>query len=93
MEQTSTLCKGCPMKLWTLFIFFFHLTSDCQMETLDPWGLASLDPRGLIGRIYVEDHYTWYIPNIYAVGLVVSERNRLSYGQLKYFWAIKVIYL
>ena len=23
-----------------------------------PWGVASLDPRGLIGRIYVGDHYT-----------------------------------
>ena len=59
--------------------------SDFQMETHYPWGWASLDPRGLIGRIYVEDHYTWYILNIYAVGLMVSERNWLSYGQLKYF--------
>ena len=23
-----------------------------------PWGVASLDPRGLIGRIYVGDYYT-----------------------------------
>ena len=23
-----------------------------------PWGVASLEPRGLIGRIYVGDHYT-----------------------------------
>ena len=22
----------------------------------DPWDMASLDPRGLIGRIYVGDH-------------------------------------
>ena len=28
------------------------------METLDLWGRASLDPRDLIGRIYVEDHLT-----------------------------------
>ena len=23
-----------------------------------PWGVTSLEPRGLIGRIYVGDHYT-----------------------------------
>ena len=28
------------------------------MGANDPWGMASLDPRGLIGRIYVVDHYT-----------------------------------
>ena len=25
---------------------------------MTPQGVASLDPRGLIGRIYVVDHYT-----------------------------------
>ena len=25
---------------------------------MTPWGMASLEPRGLIGRIYVGDHYT-----------------------------------
>ena len=25
---------------------------------MNPWGVANLEPRGLIGRIYVEDHYT-----------------------------------
>ena len=25
---------------------------------MTPWGMASLDPRGLIGRIYVGDHKT-----------------------------------
>ena len=24
-----------------------------------PWGMASLDPRGLIGKIYVGDHQTF----------------------------------
>ena len=24
----------------------------------DPWGVANLDPRGMIGRIYVEYHLT-----------------------------------
>ena len=35
------------------FDFFFPLKS---MGTNDPRGVASLDPRGLIGRIYVGDH-------------------------------------
>ena len=25
---------------------------------MTPWGVAILEPRGLIGRIYVGDHYT-----------------------------------
>ena len=25
---------------------------------MTPWGVASLEPRGLISRIYVEGHYT-----------------------------------
>ena len=28
------------------------------MEANDTWGVASLDPIGLIGRIYVGDHST-----------------------------------
>ena len=24
----------------------------------DPWGVANLEPRGLIGRIYIGDQYT-----------------------------------
>ena len=28
------------------------------METLDPWGGASLDPKYLIGRVYVGNHLT-----------------------------------
>ena len=34
---------------------FFHYKS---MGANDPWGMASLDPRGLICRIYVGDHKT-----------------------------------
>ena len=33
--------------------FFFHCKS---MGANDPWGMASLGPRGLIGGIYVVDH-------------------------------------
>ena len=31
------------------------------MKTLDPWGGASLDRRGLIDRIYVGDHILIYL--------------------------------
>ena len=31
----------------------FHYKS---MGAKEPWGLTSLDPRGMIGRIYVGDH-------------------------------------
>ena len=36
-----------------IFSSFSHCKS---MEANDPWGMASLSPRGLIGRIYVGDH-------------------------------------
>ena len=35
------------------FLSFFHYKS---MGANDPRGVASLDPRGLIGRIYKGDH-------------------------------------
>ena len=28
------------------------------MEANDPRGGTRMDPRGMIGRIYIEDHYT-----------------------------------
>ena len=37
------------------FLSFSHYK---PMGANDPWGMASLDPMGLIGRIYVVDHYT-----------------------------------
>ena len=40
------------MVLEDLFTFS-HLES---MGAIDPCGMASLDPRGLISRIYVGDH-------------------------------------
>ena len=43
------------------------------MGALDPWGMASLDHRGLIGRMYVGDHQTLLHTNISSVGLIVSE--------------------
>ena len=41
------------------------------METLDSWGGASFDLRGLIGRIYVRNQSTLDIAK--AVDLIVSE--------------------
>ena len=38
-----------------IFLSFPHYMS---MGANDPQGMASLDPKGLIGRIYVVDHYT-----------------------------------
>ena len=37
------------------FLSFSHYKS---MGANDPWGVASLDPRVSIGRIYVVDYYT-----------------------------------
>ena len=34
-------------------MFFLHYKSK---GVIDPQGVASLDPRGLIGRIYVVEH-------------------------------------
>ena len=38
-----------------IFLFFSHCKS---MGANDPRGGAIFDPRGMIGRIYKEDHYT-----------------------------------
>ena len=45
------------------------------METLDPLGGTSLDPRVLIGRIYVGGTRHCSIVNIQVVGLKVSEKQ------------------
>ena len=38
-----------------IFLFFYHYKT---LGANDPRGGASLDPRGLIGRIYIGDHKT-----------------------------------
>ena len=43
------------------------------MGANDPRGVASLDPRSLIGRIYVGDHLILLYTN--AVSLVVSKKK------------------
>ena len=44
---------------------------------MTPRGVANLDPRGMIGRIYVEYHLHTYLLtlNIQALGLVVLEKK------------------
>ena len=45
------------------------------METLDPQGGASLDPRGIVGRIYERTTRYCYILNIQVICVKVSEKK------------------
>ena len=36
--------------------FFYFFSHSKSMETINPWGVAKFDPRGMNGTIYVEDH-------------------------------------
>ena len=54
------------------------------MKTLDCWGAGTLDPMGSIGRIYVGTTRHCYIPNIYAMGLMLLE------GSYKFFPVISL---
>ena len=45
------------------------------MEANDPQGMANLNLRGMIGRIYIGDHQTNYILNLLALGLMVSKKK------------------
>ena len=57
-------------------IFFYVFSYYKSMEANDPRGVANLDPRGMIGRIYVEYHLQHcYILNIQALGLVDLEKK------------------
>ena len=50
---------------------FFFIFSYCMtMGDGDPRGMANLDPRGMIGKIYVEYHLT-----LLHIGLVVLEKK------------------
>ena len=54
-----------------IFLCFSH----CKcMGANDPRGGSIFDPRGMIGRIYIEDHYT-LLQNMKALGHVVSEKK------------------
>ena len=61
------------------------------METIDPRGVAKFDPRGMNGTIYVEDiNSHCYIPNIKAVGLVVSEKKIFLVFPIVSLWDLSV---
>ena len=49
------------------FISFSHYKF---MGANDPWGMATLDPRGMVGRIYVETTKHCYILNTLALSLL-----------------------
>ena len=73
-----TMHTSCgPQGLRDDFLSFPHFKS---METIDPQGMANLNPRGMVGRIYVGDHQTLlYILNIKVVVLVVSDKDLLGF--------------
>ena len=51
---------------------------------MTPWGVASLEPRGLIGRIYVRDHYTLLHTKYISCGLQgFKEEDFLSFSHYK----------
>ena len=60
IKRTSIHCYTQNMKALGLvvsekiFLCFSHCKS---MGANDPWGGAIFDPRGMVGRIYKEDHY------------------------------------
>ena len=53
-------------------IFFFYVL---PMTPLPHQGGACMNPRGTVGRIYKEDHYTLLLTKMKALGLVVSEKK------------------
>ena len=38
--------------------FFLRFSYNKSMIAKEPWGMASLDPRGIVGRIFEGDHLT-----------------------------------
>ena len=56
--------------------FFSHYKS---MGANGLWGVANLDPRGLIGRIYVVDHYT-LLHTKYRLSSALHQKSRDKLG-------------
>ena len=51
---------------------------------MTPWGMANLDPRGLIGRIYVGDHETVLLTKYISCGPHgFREEDFLSFSHYK----------
>ena len=68
-----------------IFKVSFHYKS---MGANDPRGMANLDPRGMDGRIYVEDHQMCYTLNLSALGLMLSKK--IFEGSLAIQFYIKI---
>ena len=64
MLHTKYIISG-PHDFREDFVTFSHYKS---IGDNDLWGVASLGPRGLIGRIYVGDHYTLLHTNYISSG-------------------------
>ena len=66
-------------KIFKVFPFYNYKT----INTLDPQGLASLDPRGMVGRIYVNvgDHLT--LLHAKYIGPCGFRENSLSFSHNK----------
>ena len=47
---------------------FLRISHYKSVGANDPWGMTNLDPRGLIGRIYVGDHLTLLHTNYLSCG-------------------------
>ena len=43
-------------------IFYIYLI--ISIGANDSWGVANLDPRGMVGRIYIGDHYSLLHTNV-----------------------------
>ena len=58
------------------------------MRDDDPRGVANLDPRGMIGRIYVEYHLTLLHTKYIVLGLVVLEKKFFKCFPIMSLWQI-----
>ena len=59
------------------------------MGANDPWGVANLDPRGMVGRIYVGDHLTLLHTKYISSGPHgFGEEDFLSFSHYKSMGAI-----
>ena len=68
--------------------FFFPIVSLWRLST--PRGTAKFDPRGMNGTIYVRTISHCYIPNIKAVGLMVSEKKIFLVFPIVSLWDLSV---
>ena len=57
-------------------MIFFHYESMVPNHHHDPQAVANLDPREMLSRIYIGEHYVFLHTNIEAVGLMVLEIRR-----------------